>query len=314
MNITDLTEYGVSESVIERLTELGFESLTEAQEKSVKAGLFSGNSILVDAPTNTGKTFIGELAALNAAKQKEQKKSFFLVPLKALADQMFTDFVNKYEHWGLQIAISTSDHYEYDNSLLDYDVIICTYEKLDSLLVKKPDVGANIGLVVIDEIQHIGDKNRGVSLEFLLTKLNFFSSNPQLVGLSATTSNSQELANWLKCELIQVETRDVELREGLLYIGSEIVSFNGFTLNKGDFIYKEFNSKNVAVEKELQANNIEQISKLAEHEQFLIFENTQPKAEEKATKIANILRERPEAYELNDQIDQFVESSPLQEF
>ena len=73
--------------------DLGFESLTETQERAVEAGLFDGKSLLVDAPTNTGKTFIGELAALNASKQREHRRSFFLVPLRALAEQMFNDLV-----------------------------------------------------------------------------------------------------------------------------------------------------------------------------------------------------------------------------
>ena len=80
MNIVDLADFGVSDNVIARLTELGYEYLTETQEKSVNAGLFNGKSILVNSPTNTGKTFIGELAAINASKQNEQKKSFSLCP------------------------------------------------------------------------------------------------------------------------------------------------------------------------------------------------------------------------------------------
>ena len=232
------------------------------------------------------------------------------MPLKALADQMFNDFVTKYESWGLKIAISTSDHYEYDSSLLDYDVIICTYEKLDGLLVKRPDFINSVGWVVIDEIQHVGDKCRGVALEFLLTKLKFFSNDPQLVGLSATISNSKELATWLNCELIHVKKRDVELREGIVYTGNNEVNFNGFTLKYGDFIYREFNSNVVAVEKNLGLNNIEKISNFAESEQFLIFQNTQSKTEDVAKNIASLSRERPETYVLIDDIDQFVESSP----
>lgn len=310
MNIEELGKFDVSKSIIDKLMDLGFESLTETQEKAVEAGLFDGESLLVDAPTNTGKTFIGELAALNASKQREHRRSFFLVPLRALAEQMFNDLVEKYEEWGLKIAISTSDHYEHDNSLMEYDIVVSTYEKLIGLLVKRPDITKDIGLVVVDEIQHIGDRLRGVSLEMLLTRLKFFSNELQIVGLSATTSNAKELANWLKCKLIHVESRDVELREGILYVGSGSVTFHGFSLNRGDFMYREFNSGEVGIEQGLNLNNIERISERSEKEQCLIFVNTQRKAEMLSQRISTTLRERTEAYNLIKEIDELVESSP----
>lgn len=173
MRIEELIKFEVSDSIIDKLKELGFETLTSAQESAIQNGLFEKKNLLVSAPTNTGKTFIGELAALNASRQKDAKRSFFLVPLRALAEQMFRDFVEKYEKWGLRVAISTSDHYEYDNDLTAFDVTISTYEKLNALLVKKPGLTEDLGLVVVDEIQHIGDSQRGIPLEMLLTRLIF---------------------------------------------------------------------------------------------------------------------------------------------
>ncbi len=138
LRVDELNNFGVSESIIDNLRQLGFKTLTTTQEDAIYKGLFDKKSLLVSAPTNTGKTFIGELAALNASRQKDPKRSFFLVPLKALAEQMFRDFEEKYAPWGLKTAISTSDHYEFDNDLLSFDVTISTYEKLNALLVKSP--------------------------------------------------------------------------------------------------------------------------------------------------------------------------------
>lgn len=305
-----MSEFGVSESVITKLRELGFETLTQVQEKAIGAGLFKGNSLLINAPTNTGKTFIGELAALNASKQKGPKKSFFLVPLRALAEEMFQDFIEKYEKWGLKVAISTSDHYEYDNTLMDYDVIISTYEKLGALLVNSPEIVDAIGLTVVDEIQHIADVDRGVPLEMLLTRLRISVENLQIIGLSATVSNAEKLAEWLDSQLIQVQERDVELREGVLYTGFNAIKFRGIDLSHGDFVYREFNSGKVAVEHDLDLNNIQRIIKQSEAEQCLVFVNAQRNAEETAQNIARGMPEIPAMQKLIEEIDSFVESTP----
>ena len=199
LRVDELIQYDVSESVIAKLKEFGYETLTSSQEAAIKEGLFEGKNLLINAPTNTGKTFIGELAALNASQQLSHKRSFFLVPLKALAEQMFQDFNNKYGKWGIKIAISTSDHYENDMDLQSYDIIISTYEKINGLIIKQPEITQGIGLIVVDEIQHVGDNTRGIALEMLLTRLRVFSPGIQIIGLSATVSNAKSLADWLGC-------------------------------------------------------------------------------------------------------------------
>jgi len=296
--------------VISRLKELGFETLTQTQEAAIQKGLFDNKSLLVSAPTNTGKTFIGELAALNASRQKEPRRSFFLVPLKALAEQMFKSLVEKYEEWGLNVAISTSDHYEYDNALMDFDVVISTYEKLNALLVKNPNIARDIGLVVIDEIQHVGDSDRGITLEMLLTRLRISTNNVQLIGLSATISNAETLAKWLGSLLVKVDKRDVELREGVLYTGSDSIRFRGFTVSNGDFLYREFNSGKIDVERKLNLNLIPQIIEQSKREQCLVFVDTQPNAEETARRIARDLPELPEMNSMIKELDALVESTP----
>ena len=311
LRIEELKEFGVSESIIGRLKQLDFNSLTQAQEEAVRNGLFDKKSLLISAPTNTGKTFIGELAALNVSKQADPKRSFFLVPLKALAEQMFADFHKRYEKWGLKVAISTSDHYEFDNDLLDFDVTISTYEKLNSLMVKKPEIILNTGLIVVDEIQHLGDGNRGISLEILLTKLRYFAKNIQIIGLSATVQNAEQLARWLDCSLIQVDERDVELREGILYEGSEPLQFRNLTLNNGDFLYKEFNSKKTGIERNLNLSDVRTIITQSAKEQFLVFVNTQAKAEETAQQIARQMPVLPEMDALIGGLDDLVESTPV---
>src|SRR3989344_9362857 len=93
--------------VYEKLKEDGIITLTPAQEKAVKAGLFENKNLLVCTPTASGKTLIGEFAATTAIAQN-RGKAIYIVPLKALANEKYKDFKKRYA--GLfKIAISIGD-------------------------------------------------------------------------------------------------------------------------------------------------------------------------------------------------------------
>ncbi|MBU7026543.1 MAG: DEAD/DEAH box helicase [Theionarchaea archaeon] len=289
MKIEDLRDLDVNDSVIKKIRELGFHELTEVQELAVEKGLFKGTSLIVSSPTNTGKTFIAELAALVASKKKGSRKTFYLTPLKAIAEEKFEEFEKKYSEWGMKIAISTSEHNVYDANLIDYDVVISTYEKLNSLVIRNSELIEDIGVVVVDELQMIGDEERGAKLEVLLTRLCKNDNSPQIIGLSATTPNVSEIAKWLEAEIVETETRDVELREGIIYSGEDPIKFRGHTIRKGDFLYKEFNSGSFGIEKELNVNTFKGLLSISEKEQMIIFENTRRKTEDLALKISEYL-------------------------
>ena len=312
MRIAELENFGISRSVIEKLTELGYEELTEIQRSAIESGLFENRSLIVSAPTGTGKTFIGELAALTASTRKELGRTFLLVPLKALAEEKFEDFQKKYTEWGLRVAISTADRIEFDNELVEYDVIISTYEKLNALLIRRPELLREIGLVIIDEIQNIGDESRGLSIEVLLTRILIYRSNdrPQIIGLSATISNAKELASWLGAELGETEKRDIELREGILYTGKASIGFLGKKLENGDFIYREFNTGNIEIEPKLEIDEIKKIAEISQNEQSIIFINTQGKTQRIARRIAEGLPSTSDTDELIEELDNRVESTP----
>jgi hypothetical protein len=69
------------------------------------------------------KTFIGELAAIATSKKIGKQRTFYLVPLRALAEEKYLEFSNKYEDYGLRIAIGTTDRTESDDELLEYDLV-----------------------------------------------------------------------------------------------------------------------------------------------------------------------------------------------
>lgn len=308
MKVTELKNYGIPLSVIQKLNTLGYNELTEVQEKAVKKGLFEGKNLVISAPTNTGKTFIAELAALVASKRG--KRSFYLVPLKAIAEEKFEEFEEKYSQWGLRTAISTGERNEYDSKLMEYDLIIATYEKLNALLVKNPDLIKEIGLVVIDELQMIGDEERGVDLEVLLTKCCKGDYSSQIIGLSATIPNAEDIAEWLGAEIVRTDKREVELREGILYVGRNPFDFNGYTIENGDFFYKEFNTGRIGIEKGLRVDTISGLVDLSRREQIIVFENTRRKTERLALRIAKLLPPCSNITKWIDLLDARVESTP----
>lgn len=188
-----------------------------AQEKALKAGLLEGKSLLVCTPTASGKTLIAEMAALKNIIEGKGK-AIYIVPLIALATEKFKEFKRKYGHL-CNVALSVGDLDGTDPYLVDYDLIICTAEKLDSLIRHHSPWLSLVSLVVIDEIHLINDVSRGPTLEILITVLKKVLKNVQLLGLSATIGNPDELAEWLGAGLVLDDWRPVPLKKGVYFAG-----------------------------------------------------------------------------------------------
>lgn len=193
--------------------------LRPAQEKSVKKGLLKGRSLLVCTPTASGKTLIAELAALKSIIEG-RGKAVYIVPLKALASEKYKDFKRRYDKIA-KIALSMGDIDSADPFLADYDLIVTTSEKLDSLIRHNSPWLSGIATVIVDEIHLLNDHERGPTLEILLTILKQLLKNAQFIGLSATIGNAKELAEWLSADLVVDEWRPVKLHKGI-YLNGEI--------------------------------------------------------------------------------------------
>ena len=193
--------------------------LRPAQEKSVKKGLLEGKNLLVCTPTASGKTLIAELAAMKSIIEGKGK-AIYIVPLKALASEKYRDFKRRYDKIA-KIALSIGDIDSSEAYLADYDLIVATSEKFDSLIRHHTPWLANIATIIIDEIHLLNDTERGPTLEILLTVLKQLLKNAQIIGLSATIGNAAELAEWLNADLVVDDWRPVELHKGI-YLDGEI--------------------------------------------------------------------------------------------
>jgi len=202
--------------IVKEFEKKGINKLNPAQEKAVKSGILEGENILVCSPTGSGKTMIASFAL---AKMLGNGKAVYVVPLKALASEKFKDYTKFLEGSRYTVAYSTGDMDSDSEYLRKYDLIILTVEKFDSLIRHRSKWINDVSLVIVDEIHLLNDPGRGPTLEIVITLLKKLLKNVQIVALSATIGNPEELAEWLDAKLVYDEWRPVKLEKGVYYEG-----------------------------------------------------------------------------------------------
>jgi len=275
------------DAAIKFLKSQGFEKLYPPQADSVKSGLLDGKSILVSSPTASGKTLIAMLAMISYLS-KNTGKVIYLSPLRALAAEKFSEF-KKLEKVAIgnkvKVSISTGDYENIEKHLEKSNVLILTNEKMDSIIRHGAEWVEEIGLVISDEIHLIGDENRGPTLEMILTQLKLLDTKPQIVGLSATITNSDEIADWLDCKLVKNDWRPVPLTEGVCDAGE-------VTMNDG---------KTFSVERSIRGTPIDLgVQSVKEGGQSLVFAETRNRSKSLATKAADAISQILEKKDLKE--------------
>ncbi len=200
--------------IIKRINKI--ENFNPIQKEALRRGLLKGKNLLVSAPTSSGKTLIGEIAALNCFFNFK-KKMIYLSPLVALAREKYNGFREKYGKLGVKIALSIGDYDSLDPFLERCHWIIGSNEKIDSLIRHKAPWINKVGLVIIDEIHLLQDPSRGPTLEILITLLKKLIPKSQFLALSATVGNPEELSAWLGAEILKSNWRPVKLYQGIFY-------------------------------------------------------------------------------------------------
>ena len=177
----------------------------EFQLKAIEA-IDDGESVLVAAPTGAGKTFVAEHAIDRALAQG--RRAFYTTPIKALSNQKFRDFSAR---WGAgRVGLLTGDNAVNGSA----DLIVMTTEVLRNMIyVTSPNL-AGLGVVVMDEVHYLADPQRGPTWEEVIIHA---PAGAQLVGLSATVSNSEQLGEWIRAlrgptRTVIEHERPVELR------------------------------------------------------------------------------------------------------
>lgn len=227
VKVQELEALGAPRELVERWA-AEIDDLTEVQERAVRAGVLGGTTnLLVVAPTSSGKTLIGEMAASAATLRAGRRRSVFIVPFRALADEHFDTFRSRYGDL-LTVTISTSDWTEFDEDIRrgNFHIAVMTYEKLTGFLVQDPSFLERLALVVIDEVQTMREPDRGPGLEILITRVLRSGAAPQLIALSASLDQLNELHIWLRAQLVHSSERPVPLVEGVCDVSGEALFSN----------------------------------------------------------------------------------------
>lgn len=214
MNFPDEVPEEVRATLTQLFGEWGIAELTDVQVSAIKAGVASGESMIVSAPTSSGKTLIGEVALYSSIKRGIS--SLYLVSHRALADQKYKEFLKKFGDEArdpiASIALETGDRTEGD---IDSQVVVSTYEKALALLLSGR-LFLNDCCVVTDELQILGDHSRGPTIETLCAMFHQRGLK-QFVALTATIENPQDIAKWMGCKLVQSSIRSIPLQQEIWY-------------------------------------------------------------------------------------------------
>jgi helicase len=210
----------IPEQLKEVIIQKGILELYPPQEEAIKAGALDGKNLVLASPTASGKTLVAELCCLKQVLEKNGK-TLYLAPLRALASEKFEDFqkyseLKKPNGKQVSVGISTGDFDSNDSWLERHDIIVTTNEKADSLLRHRAKWLDAISLVVADEVHLLNEAERGPTLEVVIARLLQMNSKMQVLALSATMGNVDEIASWLKAKYVITEWRPVSLKEGVL--------------------------------------------------------------------------------------------------
>jgi helicase len=217
-DLSSLTAHGFPDELIAAWGQ-AIPSLNALQIEAINDfGLLDGEHIVVSAPTSSGKTMIGELAALRHTLHR--KRALFLLPLKALVADKRRQFEAVYGRYGLRIIEATGETDDVTPLIRGrYDIALLTYEKFAALALTHPHLLAQAGIIVVDEVQMIADASRGANLEFILTLIRMRRREgiePQVVALSAVIGDTGGLESWVGGRLLRRTERPVPLAEGVL--------------------------------------------------------------------------------------------------
>ncbi|WP_270625742.1 DEAD/DEAH box helicase [Varibaculum timonense] len=186
--------------------------------------LQAGKSVLVAAPTGSGKTLVGDFALFLALKRG--LRAFYTTPIKALSNQKFRDFSASYgsENVGLltgDVSVNPAA-----------PIVVMTTEVLRNMLYRQDKRLEDLGFVILDEVHYLADRYRGPVWEEVILHLD---SQVKVIALSATVSNAEEFGQWLRevrgnLEIVVSEKRPVPLYQHM-FVGGRL--FDLETKTKG---------------------------------------------------------------------------------
>ncbi|PON53749.1 DEAD-box ATP-dependent RNA helicase ISE [Trema orientale] len=206
----EVREFGNEIIDVDELASVYDFRIDKFQRLAIKAFL-KGSSVVVSAPTSSGKTLIAEAAAI--ATIARGRRLFYTTPLKALSNQKFREFRETFKD--SDVGLLTGD----SAVNKDAQVLIMTTEILRNMLYQSVGMVSSghslfhVDVIVLDEVHYLSDISRGTVWEEIVI---YCPKEVQLICLSATVANPDELAGWIgkihgKTELVTSSKRPVPL-------------------------------------------------------------------------------------------------------
>ena len=177
----------------------------DAFQVEASQAIVDGQSVVVTAPTGSGKTLVAEAAIYLALAGG--RRAFYTTPIKALSNQKYTDLVA--EHGSKKVGLLTGDNV----INADAEIVVMTTEVLRNMIYAGSHGLDRVGVAILDEVHYLQDRARGAVWEEIIIHCK---AEVQLVCLSATVSNNHEFASWVSerrgpTRLITTEHRPVPL-------------------------------------------------------------------------------------------------------
>lgn len=208
---------GIDPRITEFLRERwGIEDFFPPQLEALPVVL-EGKSLMLTIPTASGKSLVAYIGMINRLiKDMKGMRGAYVVPLKALASEKFEDLKEMAGAVGLTVGLAIGDRGSESNGVDDSDILVCTSEKLDSILRTRSGFLENLGVVVSDEFHLLNDYSRGPTLEVTISRIMHIRPEAQIIALSATVGNSEELARWLGAKHVKSDWRPIPLHYGIM--------------------------------------------------------------------------------------------------
>ncbi|KAJ5503623.1 Helicase C-terminal [Penicillium fimorum] len=235
-------KYGLSPALTANFAALGVRSIYPWQASCLLArGLLSGEHHLVyTAPTGGGKSLIADVLLLKRIIENPGRKALLVLPYVALVqeklkwmrrivqdvernvpdDEEDSKFPRRWKRLDKNIRVTGFfGGSRTTTTWADTDIAVCTIEKANSLInsaIEECSIG-ELGVVVLDELHMLDDEHRGYLLELMVTKLLLLQQDIQIIGMSATLSNTEMLAQWMNAKFYISTYRPIPIDEYLVY-------------------------------------------------------------------------------------------------